>query len=687
MKKKLKRLLSLALAFVLSAAALAGTAGIPAEAYDSVIDTSGFHIPEPNNCYLYHWKPGLPPAPKDFSTVRYPLLITWKDQYFLCTDDSFAQTINYRFTDEGVKKLRKATAYYSTIDVFAGSEGWSDRDEQKFSMGKNALLSTLSFYQSFKNKGHGVTFDFMLPEIPYVCYNGWNYYALGVPQKEGSVAFDQEYNWLVAQRTHWDGKNISGLNVRHFSPEQFLDYDWSMPSDMPSADGRVPSGDYTSVAVDLLDVQNTASGNEEVNPDIFKLWRFWSRSFQEGKAEDVAFHSDGTIAIGHSKDGKKLSKDDLRTLLRRSSMTFEYDGSKFIAISGEGYVNHDGNIFQVYYGEPEIVSIHHDSFTVAKGQVVNLDGPIIIGTDCTVTVEDGGVLSCSGWVINAGEILIKPGGTLLVQERETKTGDWSYGAITNMGVNPGARCGRIACDGKMIVMRDCKVCGAGLYGLEFGEGAQVVNYGQIISENLCCKSDYTIENRGPDSAVYAGWGAVDGGYDLTKDRVYGSNFSGKGTVEVVSAVYLPANAVYGEGAGRVYINAASTVAYYTPKPQKGRVSDRSVLIEGEDNNMDDGHTIDILPEPGSTAAPKPTDPVVTGPTPSPKPTPEPEETFASFDGTWRAYRQKSTGKIYTVTEDGSILWYNEEYRIFEGALRNGAWGTLDEEFVDMSGVR
>ena len=225
MKKKLKRLLSLALAFVLSAAALAGTAGIPAEAYDSVIDTSGVRIPEPDNCYLYHWKPGLPPAPKDFSTVRYPLLITWKDQYFLCTDDSFAQTINYRFTDEGVKKLRKATAYYSTIDVFAGSEGWSDRDEQKFSMGKNALLSTLSFYQSFKNKGHGVTFDFMLPEIPYVCYNGWNYYALGVPQKEGSVAFDQEYNWLVAQRTHWDGKNISGLNVRHFSPEQFLDYD------------------------------------------------------------------------------------------------------------------------------------------------------------------------------------------------------------------------------------------------------------------------------------------------------------------------------------------------------------------------------------------------------------------------------------------------------------------------------
>ena len=682
MKQKLKRLLSLALAFLLSAAALAGTAGVPAEALDVSIDTSGFHIPEPDSCYMYRWKKGLPPQPENFTTMRYPLLITWRDQYYLCVDEKFAKTLNYRYTNDGVAALLITSAVNSTMGLYKTSI----REIQEFSMGKNALLSTLDSFQAYKNTGYGVVFDFMLTDIPYLCIsnNEHKAYAIGIPQKKGSVAFDHEYNWLVAQRTWWGTRGITGLNVRHFSPEEFLDSKWEMPSDMPSEDGRVTG--FTSVAVNLSDYDLGALTYQYTS--YFTYGRFWQPEFEELSEiypENVALMTQGTAAIGHGKNGKPISFGDMKdSVLEYMSTGISYDGSKFIvARAMAGSVS---STFQFYYGEPDLVNIYHDDFTVAKGQVVTMDGPVIIGTDCTVTVEDGGVLSCAGWVINAGEILVKPGGTLLLQDQETATGDWSYGAITNMGVNPGANCGRIACDGKMIIMRDCKLCGAGLYGLEFGEGAQVVNYGQIISENLKCKSNYTIENRGPDSAVYGGWGVTDGGYNLPRERVYGSSFTGKGTVEVVSAVYLPANAVYGEGAGRVYINGASTVAYYTPKPQKGRVSDRSVLTEGEDDNMDDGHTIDILPEPGSTAAPKPTDPAVTGPTPTPKHTPQPEETFAPYDGTMRAYIQESTGRIYTVAEDGSILWFNPEYYCFEGTLRSGAWAIVYVGDVDTSGV-
>ena len=114
-------------------------------------------------------------------------------------------------------------------------------------------------------------------------------------------------------------------------------------------------------------------------------------------------------------------------------------------------------------------------------------------------------MALNGWVINNGQILVEPGGMLILTDRETATGDYQYGAITSLGADPNSGSGRIACDGTIIVNRDCKLTCAGVYGLQLGETAQVVNYGQIIAENMEVYSDYAIENRGDSSAVFAGF--------------------------------------------------------------------------------------------------------------------------------------------------------------------------------------
>ena len=274
------------------------------------------------------------------------------------------------------------------------------------------------------------------------------------------------------------------------------------------------------------------------------------------------------------KKGDFWSDKAINKAKNKAHMQLKHDKSKFSVTPTENQAvtTKSEYQFRLYYAEPVIASIMKTGFTVQKGQVVNLDGPIILDPGCTVTVEDGGVLSCAGWILNRGQILVQPGGTMIVQDLENDTGSAACGTITNPDADPDSACGRIACDGKMIVMRDCKVCASGLYGLEFGEGAQVVNYGQIISENLSCRTDHTIENRGDTSAVFAGWGVTDIGYELTQKQITGQDYPGKGTLQKTAAVKLPQNAVYGEGASRLYVNTARSVTYTQPASEKGYVS-------------------------------------------------------------------------------------------------------------------
>lgn len=239
-----------------------------------------------------------------------------------------------------------------------------------------------------------------------------------------------------------------------------------------------------------------------------------------------------------------------------------------------------GTTFKIYYAEKREVSFIQTSFRVQKGQVTNLDGPIVIGPNCTVTVEDGGMLSVSGWVVNNGEILVKPGGTLMVQEHEVETEEGKqYGAITTLEDDAGKASGRIACDGTMIIMPNCKVQCGGKYGLSFGESAQCINYGAIIAENLDVYRDHTIEMRGGDSRVFAGYGCTSSGYILSRVAITGTTYPDQGTTEKVAVVRLAKDAAYGEGASRVYYNTGHSGLTTTKDManRKGSVSAASML--------------------------------------------------------------------------------------------------------------
>ena len=217
--------------------------------------------------------------------------------------------------------------------------------------------------------------------------------------------------------------------------------------------------------------------------------------------------------------------------------------------------------FDLYWGEPATISFCQVDFTVQKGQVQTFDGPIAVGHDVIITVEDGGVLSCSDWILNNGTIVVKPGGTLLLQTYETANEQTRYGTIASLHEAAGDDGGRIYCDGTIIVMPDCKLCCSGKYGLTLGEGAQVVNYGAIISENLSAAQSYTIENRGDNSYVFAGWGLKDCGSSLLTERITSTSFTEKGAREKSATVNLPSNAIYGKGSTRFNANTASTVTH------------------------------------------------------------------------------------------------------------------------------
>ena len=194
------------------------------------------------------------------------------------------------------------------------------------------------------------------------------------------------------------------------------------------------------------------------------------------------------------------------------------------------------------------MDIIQTSFEVENGQVANLDGPIIIGNNCTITVKEGGTLTITakseangvdlGWVMNNGKIKIEKGGTLYIQK----------GACINKYNNKNNAGGGIICEGLVIVDEDAKLCGGGVDGIQFKNGSHVINYGAIISENFTIEKDHTIENRGSKAVVFHGKGngVTGSGYGLFTGEVTSSGFPERGTVldTVTDNVNSVANGIY-----------------------------------------------------------------------------------------------------------------------------------------------
>ncbi len=604
-KKLIRRAGSLLLA-VLTLGGLLSFPGSRADDPEFDIDGSAFTEPKLSTGMMYFWHKGLPTVAKDKggNFIHYPILITWKDQYFLCTDKDFRNELNETHTLQ-----KKKNSNYVCIDGYEGF-GYVDKDTYShtkfdrvwgncdyymrylYDTKDSALLAKLGMdVNDLTTLGEAVSL--VQPEgLPFVVATKpeTDQYAIGLNEQTFGANV-----WLVGQTKMWEWVPTDSwwgydlmmcgdvqwcLEYQSWKPENFLNKDYTYNSNRS-----------------MYDVNAHKSYPYSEGPDQH-YWTFKKDS--DGLYHIWTMGENNIVEWGRisGTQGKEKNRQRLRDWYHANDlgrMSLYYSGST-IGVNGETvkYSSWDDRVntvkntdgFEIYYADPNIVSFHKDSFDVVKGQVVNLDGPRVIDSGCTVTVKDGGVLSCSGWVINNGQIIIEPGGMLILQERDTAVGDHQFGAITTVGMLPDFANGRIACDGIIIINRDCKLTCAGTYGLQLGDRAQVVNYGQIISENLEIYSDHAIENRGDSSAVFAGWGVTDYGYILTRTQITGTSYKGKGALQKTAAVTMPINAVYGDGVDRVYINPASSVTHEVSKRKQGFVSnvvpELYILLPGQD---------------------------------------------------------------------------------------------------------
>ena len=398
------------------------------------------------------------------------------------------------------------------------------------------------------------------------------YYAIQVPNKN----YASGYAWLTGDYFfHVDYDEFDQLIGTKAA--QTASFDWFLGVESPVATSNVKSGSNATsggTVANWVDENWTMkpimSGALDSVPD--KNISLRHRSWLVFQTIDGKYHLQTNSNYGFYVESyyPNQDRDHIKNHIKNmdvfaGEISLMHDGSFLMTASGNGetndhYLDNARNSsfdigFDIYYAEPVPMSFIQTSFTVQNGQVSSLDGPIVIGKNATVYVQDGGVLSISGWVINNGTIVVEPGGTLLVQEMETDNNSLSegYGVLAPMQ-DPGSDGGRIICDGTMIVMPDCKVVGGGKTGLVFGEGAHCVNYGALISENFEVYQDHTIENR-QNGKVFLGVGLSYGGLDLSKTQITGSEYPGQTIREDTAAVRVAKDGIYGNS--NIYIIASS----------------------------------------------------------------------------------------------------------------------------------
>ena len=515
--------------------------------------------------------------------------------------------------------LEQYSSNYLDVDRGNSTEGTPSHVRhmnRRYSMSENGLISNLKLdFDTLKSTGTAVSFS--IPNLPMaVCameptpvkesdgstgsavvstvvqameslrlaflnentspiVNSVGHFAIYVPNNYGTGSYKNlDYYPLVGVNS-FENRRIEVSQWFGLSTEANYNCSWDWYLDMIPDYYRSRSGnnwiDDFLKNVEFKGLQRGVHSNEGVDPRNIPLRnRLWD--FEE--------HSDGKFTISTPSIWEsvqltwvpKKNKGDIQEFIRkhlgdsRSEIHLYHTPNILLSSGWSGIDNmtdslHNlktmpGDSFDIYYGEPVIMNFIQTSFTVQNGQVTNLDGPIAIADGVTITVEDGGVLSTTDWIINNGTIVVEPGGTLLVQENTTENNETRYGVIAPLVDNGGLTGGRIICDGRMIVMPNCKVAGGGKYGLVFGEGSQCVNYGALISENFEVYTDHTIENRGDDSIVVFGTGVGDS-YPLLTLPVSWISETYKHR-EPAFAVNTAKDAVYGKGAERIEVHAGAS---------------------------------------------------------------------------------------------------------------------------------
>lgn len=522
--------------------------GLTARAADITIDDSAFRDPTKTSMTIYLWTAGLPPYSWSQSFGKeFPVLITWDDTYYLKITHSVAGNMEaniHAYTsalkdgwsddnddcglmnggfDDNDNDMPHGSYYINMM--YSGSR-LSDLDVIDFSLlGNNNYYYSLSIPDNIPN---------VIPVYPSNTGNTKldSYGSLHKKAVRYSFSVDIDDWWFYdmdeVQTFDEDGGLRNGKNYliavrKDDCTHKVVDHTWPIPDDHYQYNGfrwtlyglndltaqHTTNGDWFSEVSYSSGTYTEAVNNNQWNsydwPTQFS-WYAPERTDADGKKYNCFwtlgawFHvKDFHICdeVGGWEDCETLTSSYPQVALAHKDGNFETCGNRegntiysHFTHTGIGYLDVNYALqkkysFRCFYAKPETIDCLSTDYTVENGQVSNLDGPIAITNNATVTVKEGGTLSITGWVMNNGKIVVEEGGTLYVQ-------DGACLCRYNEGTSYG---GGIISNGLVIVGEEAKLIGGGADGLQLLNGSHVVNYGCVASENFKVVNDHTIENR------------------------------------------------------------------------------------------------------------------------------------------------------------------------------------------------
>ena len=549
MKRKLslKRTAAAALTAVMGLACL--WPGLTAKAVDISIDDSAFRDPTITKMTIYHWIEGIPGYSwSQTFGKKFPVLMTWDDQYYFKIKQSVADQMDYHVSGDGEDSLlngqsgnKKDSGYVNGSfeadgqyphGYYLQNSGYpgtllSELDAVNFPLlSQNGSLYSLSIPECIPNLivcWPGNTNSALTPDGNYNRMHANTRYAIEVDLPQTYAWYSADYvgdyytdgglrqgeNYLVGVRRdyceHWitpgdistlwiDVHNqANGFYWSLYALNKTVATEWvkqdkwftevkSTYSDF--ADGGVEHAYNTYPFVDYFcwyGAERTANGKKYACFWTLGSWIHGKPFYLCDEMGDYDECKDLTSRYPKISLGHWLGNFETRGNFNGNDVLDTFKGSR----NNLHGANQDEFSFRCFYAKPETIDCLSTDFTVENGQVSNLDGPIAITNNATITVKDGGTLSIDGWVMNNGKIVVEEGGTLYLQ-------DGACLARFNEGTSYG---GGIISRGLVIVGEDAKLVGGGADGLQLLNGSHVVNYGCVASENFKVVNSHTIENR------------------------------------------------------------------------------------------------------------------------------------------------------------------------------------------------
>lgn len=532
---------------------------LTARASDLTIDTSGFSDIQVDHMNVYYWHKGLPPNNSDTCMKKYPILMTWKNQYY------------FQITPEFIQDCDNNANY----DNNGRYDGWSSNDDYSGRMNGNfgadgnyphgayrqnmlyrtGLLANIENLDINALNTYGTAATITIPEgVPILI--PLNYDDSTALEKRFALRFELPESMnlgTTAGNYHQNGGFRTGENYLGA-----IRYDYyRVKENLFGWDTMAINGFYWSLYGINSNTINMLLRNWNCTMLDLKPWGYSDRNSENKETaanafinfdwevrkvgEKYAFRCRGSrIRDGGSRVSHSFGDaDELEWLIAKSpyialgwnnnylesrgNLRADYDWYDNILNGSEWFgATRDNMTFQCYYGEPVTMNKLNTSFSVENGQVSNFDIATYISEGTVITVKEGGTLSITGWMLNNGTIQVEEGGTLYVQD----------GACVNRYKDGKHTGGGIISHGLILVGENAKLIGGGIDGIQLLEGSHCVNYGCVASENFKITVDHSLENRGSGFALYGPGNGVNGSGATTYTvPLSGNTFSERGAVE------------------------------------------------------------------------------------------------------------------------------------------------------------